>query len=72
DGGYLRELEAGLARVLEASSPDVVFYNAGVDPHEGDRLGKLKLTDEGIRARDRLVISRVRERGLPLVCVMGG
>ena len=72
DECYLSELEAGLARVLEASSPDIVFYNAGVDPHADDRLGKLKLSDEGIRARDRLVISRVRERGLPLVCVMGG
>lgn len=72
DKAYLAELERGLGACFAQFQPDLVFYNAGVDPHHDDRLGKLQLTDEGIRLRDRLVISSVRGRGLPLVCVMGG
>ncbi|MAP96219.1 MAG: histone deacetylase [Ponticaulis sp.] len=72
DGAYLAELDRGLAASLGSFQPDIVFYNAGVDPHADDRLGKLSLTDQGIRKRDALVIRRIRERGLPLVCVMGG
>jgi len=72
DGVYLRHLRRGLNEAFEAFSPDIVFYNAGVDPHADDRLGKLKLTDDGIRQRDRAVIRFVRELGLPFVGVMGG
>jgi acetoin utilization deacetylase AcuC-like enzyme len=49
-----------------------VFYNAGVDPHREDRLGRLALTDEGLRARDRRVVAEARARGIPLVAVIGG
>ncbi|MAK62888.1 MAG: histone deacetylase [Ponticaulis sp.] len=69
---YLAELQRGLDACFETFQPDIVFYNAGVDPHEDDRLGKLKLTEEGIRKREACVIANVRGRGLPLVCVMGG
>ena len=69
---YLAELEHGLAASFDSFEPDIVFYNSGVDPHEDDRLGKLKLSDEGIRQREALVVSFVRQRGFPLVCVMGG
>lgn len=51
---------------------DIVFYNAGVDPHRDDRLGRLALTNDGIAARDRRVIERVRQWGLPLAGVIGG
>lgn len=72
DAAYLECLEDALARMAEALKPDIVFYNAGVDPHEEDRLGRLSLTNEGIRARDRMVISHFRGRGVPLVGVIGG
>lgn len=64
-----------LAHALEAVSsfePTLVFYNAGVDPHVEDRLGRLSLTTEGLRARDRMVITWARGRGVPLTGVLGG
>jgi acetoin utilization deacetylase AcuC-like enzyme len=72
DMSYLGALRAGLARALEASRPAIVFYNAGVDVHARDRLGRLALTDAGIRAREATVIAAVRGRGLPFVGVLGG
>ncbi len=52
--------------------PDVVFYLAGADPYEGDRLGRLKLTIDGLRRRDELVLGRCRTAGLPVVVTMSG
>ncbi len=72
DAAYLSALAAGLDRALAAERPGIVFYNAGVDVWAGDRLGRLALSPEGIRARDRLVIRRIRGLGVPLVCVIGG
>jgi acetoin utilization deacetylase AcuC-like enzyme len=72
NAAYLAALEAGLARALAEARPRIVYYNAGVDVWEGDRLGRLALTPEGIRARDAHVIRTVRAAGLPLVCVLGG
>jgi acetoin utilization deacetylase AcuC-like enzyme len=72
DAAYLAALAGTLPPLLERASPDLVFYNAGVDPHRDDRLGRLSLTDEGIAARDRFVIDTVRSRGIPLACVTGG
>ncbi|MEM1345365.1 MAG: histone deacetylase [Pseudomonadota bacterium] len=72
DATYLGALAAGLERALAAAAPKIVYYNAGVDVFAEDRLGRLSLTPEGIRARDALVIETVRRRGLPLVCVIGG
>jgi len=72
DADYLAVLSETLPGLLEAHRPDLVFFNAGVDPHHDDRLGRLALTDEGLAARDRLVIETVRDRGLPLACVLGG
>ncbi len=72
DAAYLECLADSLARISEAFTPDIVFYNAGVDPHDEDRLGRLSLTDDGIRARDRLVIAHFRDRNVPLVGVVGG
>ena len=71
DAAYLAVLRETLEAAL-AMPADIVFYNAGVDPHRDDRLGRLALTDEGIAARDRLVITEVRRRGLPLAGVLGG
>ena len=71
DRAYLEVLAHALGAV-EAFRPQVVFYNAGVDPHAGDRLGRLALTDAGLRARDALVIAWARRRLVPLVGVLGG
>ena len=72
DEEYLAALAAPLARVLDGHRPDLVFYLAGADPYEGDRLGRLKLTIEGLRTRDRLVFDACRERHLPVAVVMSG
>ncbi|MEO0822681.1 MAG: histone deacetylase, partial [Pseudomonadota bacterium] len=72
DEAYLAALAGGLDRVLARPRPAIAFYNAGVDVWGGDRLGRLGLSLEGIRARDRMVIGRVRALGIPLVCVIGG
>lgn len=72
DAAYLARLTALLADLPSRIQPDIVFYNAGVDPHVEDRLGRLKLTDEGLRQRDRLVLSHCTARGWPVACVIGG
>ena len=55
DAEYLAALAAHLPRVLDGHRPDLVFYLAGADPYEGDRLGRLRLTIDGLRTRDRMV-----------------
>jgi acetoin utilization deacetylase AcuC-like enzyme len=72
DHEYLALLQRHLPAVLEQSQPQIAFYLAGVDVAAGDRYGKLDLTEEGIRLRDRCVIESVRERGVPLVIVLAG
>jgi len=72
DAAYLEALRAALPPVLAAFAPDLVFYNAGVDPHGEDRLGHLALTDQGLAARDAFVIDAVARRGVPFVGVVGG
>lgn len=71
DDAYLAALDAALEQAL-AFPADIVFYNAGVDPHAEDRLGRLALTDRGLAERDRRVIEAVRAKGLPLAGVLGG
>ncbi|MDB4889632.1 MAG: histone deacetylase family protein [Gemmatimonadetes bacterium] len=72
DEEYLTLLTAALPGVLAAAAPDLVFYIAGADPHEGDALGRLSLTFEGLARRDAFVISQCREVGLPIVITIGG
>jgi len=72
DEEYLAALAAHLPRVLDAHRPDLVFYLAGADPYEGDRLGRLKLTIAGLQARDRLVFDACRTRRLPVAVAMSG
>ena len=66
------QLEQHLPQVMQQAAPDIAFYLAGVDVAAGDRFGKLALTEEGIRRRDRFVIEEVRRRGVPLVIVLAG
>ncbi|WP_350332815.1 histone deacetylase family protein [Coralliovum pocilloporae] len=72
DRDYLAALTEALPRLLDQRRPDIIFYNAGVDPHADDMLGRLALTDVGLEARDRFVIETVRDRNLPFVGVIGG
>lgn len=69
---YLSELKRHLDEVLDRHDPEVVFYLAGADPYEGDRLGRLKLTIEGLRQRDEIVLRRCRARGIPVALSMSG
>ncbi|MEM6855376.1 MAG: histone deacetylase, partial [Planctomycetota bacterium] len=72
DDQYLRVLRDALPAVLERVEPDLVLYDAGVDVHADDKLGKLCLTDEGVYARDRYVLESCRAHGIPTACVIGG
>ena len=72
DDAYLALVDRLTAQLLDRHAPDLVFYNAGVDPHRDDRLGRLALSDEGLLARERLVIGHCRKRRIPLAAVMGG
>jgi len=72
DAEYLDSLQRHLPTVLERSAADIVFYLAGVDVAAGDRFGKLALTEDGIRQRERCVIEAVRAGGVPLVIVLAG
>ena len=71
DATYLRELDRALPAVM-AHAPQCVFYLAGADPYKDDQLGGLRLTMEGLRQRDRLVIGAVRAAGVPLVVTLAG
>ena len=72
DDDYLAALDAALAEVWRRCEPGLVFYLAGADPHEGDRLGRLKLTYAGLAERDRRVLTALRERGVPAALSMAG
>jgi acetoin utilization deacetylase AcuC-like enzyme len=72
DDEYLAALDRHLPVVLDGHQPDVVFYLAGADPYEGDRLGRRKLTIAGLQQRDRMVFDACRLRNLPVIVVMSG
>jgi acetoin utilization deacetylase AcuC-like enzyme len=72
DAGYLALVDRVVPLVLDRVRPDLVFYNAGVDPHEDDRLGRLALSSDGLLARERLVLEHCRRRRIPVAGVMGG
>jgi acetoin utilization deacetylase AcuC-like enzyme len=72
DDDYLHALELALAELESRFEPGLLLYLAGADPHEGDRLGRLKLSFDGLEARDRRVMDWAGSRGVPLVMAMGG
>ena len=72
DEDYLAELARHLPVLLDGFRPDIVLYQAGVDPHHDDRLGRLALSDEGLEQRDTYVVDQVRRRGLPVASALGG
>ena len=71
DKEYLETLKKYLM-YLNQESFDFVFYIAGVDIHHDDRLGKLKITDDGIKSRDQIVVNNFFQKKIPLCGVLGG
>ncbi|MBC7825670.1 MAG: histone deacetylase, partial [Candidatus Parcubacteria bacterium] len=69
---YLQTLASYLPDLLSQVKPDLVFYDAGVDPHMCDRLGKLSLTDTGLFRREMQVLTTCVSLGYPVACVIGG
>ena len=75
DAEYLAALDQALASIwsrLAATPPGLAFYLAGADPHENDRLGRLKLSSEGLAERDRRVFDALAARGIPVAVSMAG
>ena len=72
DDGYMDALNAHLPRIMDDFAPDLLLYQAGVDPHVNDKLGRLALSDEGLALRDRFVVAEARRRGLPIASALGG
>jgi acetoin utilization deacetylase AcuC-like enzyme len=71
DADYLQQVEESLPAVF-AHQPELVFFLAGADPFEGDKLGRLSLSIEGLRQRDDLVLRACYEYEIPVVTVMSG
>ncbi len=75
DAEYLQALDDALAQAWARhadGAPGLAFYLAGADPHENDRLGRLKLTTAGLAERDRRVLAALRQRGIPVALSMAG
>jgi acetoin utilization deacetylase AcuC-like enzyme len=71
DAAFLEQLERALPAVM-ASAPQCLVYLAGADPYEQDQLGGLRLTRDGLRRRDRMVIETARRADVPLVVLLAG
>ena len=72
DDEYLDLLHRALRQVHLSFAPDFVVYLAGADAHEGDRLGRLKLTAQGMLERDQAVLDFARALGVPIAIAMAG
>lgn len=79
DAAYLAALDEALQRIWAhyaalppSLQPGLAFFLAGADPHEGDRLGRLKLSAAGLQARDRMVLDALRQRRIPVALSMAG
>lgn len=72
DKEYLYLLEYHLDSILERKKPDFILYQCGVDVLSSDQLGRLALTMEGVKSRDKMVLSKAKRRAIPIMCCMGG
>ena len=72
DQAYLTAVGEVLPSLLDSFKPELVLYNAGVDPHREDRLGRLCLSDLGLLQRDHLVFDACLRRQIPVASVIGG
>ncbi len=72
DAPYLEALDQAFKETAERFKPDFLIYLAGADAHEGDRLGRLKLSEAGMASRDQVVFDWARNRQIPMIICMGG
>ncbi|MEB0136201.1 histone deacetylase [Actimicrobium sp. CCC2.4] len=72
DAAYLEALANALTTLFACFDPQLIIFLAGADPHEGDRLGRMKLTFEGLAQRDRMVLEAARQRRIPVAISMAG
>ena len=72
DEEYMQAFEESVNRAMEETQPDFVLYDAGVDVHKDDLLGRLSLSEKGIRRRDRWIFDKCVREGVPVVGVIGG
>ncbi|MEY4431688.1 MAG: hypothetical protein RLZZ533_1624 [Cyanobacteriota bacterium] len=72
DDDYLVAVGDRIPELLDQVKPQLVLYNAGVDPHHGDRLGRLSLSSAGLLQRDHLVLDACLRRQIPVATVIGG
>ena len=72
DEEYMSALEVSLEKALEEVEPQLVLYNAGVDPYQYDKLGRLSLSWEGLKQRDHHVITKCLDKRISVACVVGG
>ncbi len=72
DSEYLAHLAHAIPAIIEKFKPGFVLYQAGADPYEGDQLGDLKLTIDGLKERDALVFGECKKRGVPVAALLGG
>ena len=72
DETYLQKLYTHLPKIIAEFQPGAMIYLAGADPYEGDRLGRLRLTKEGLQARDRFVFTTARGSAIPITVTMAG
>ncbi len=72
DEAYLNILHESLPRIADEFCPDFILYQCGVDVLESDQLGRMSLTLEGVKQRDKLVLSLAKKHQIPMTCSMGG
>lgn len=72
DREYINTLTDALSSIFDQFQPDLVFYLAGIDPLKTDHFGRLSLTNKGLEDRDRLVISSVMDRNIPITLLLSG
>ena len=72
DDEYLETLKKTLQSIHEQITPDIVLYDAGVDIFFDDKLGNLKVSLDGIKQRDHMVLDHYRKKNIPIATVIGG
>ncbi len=72
DATYLKLLNNHLDQLIDQIAPDFIFFQSGVDVLASDKLGRLSLTLDGCKARDKAVLMRAKDNGIPIAVSMGG
>lgn len=72
DGAYLAAAEQGVFEALNRARADLAIFLAGADPYEGDRLGRLKVSKDGLARRTEMVLRACRDAGVAVAVTMAG